>query len=280
MYGGRKGFKRKAGSYKGRQAFSFTKKRRSSYQGSSFGGFLSSRHTRRLLPQANSWGTPGGQGNRPTFTSITRGPSWLPERMRVPLKWTINLSVTTSTGVGQQLVIAGNDITDPGTSSAATQPYGYDVLKLCYSRFAVLGSAIQIGFQEAPGGTLTLASSFMKSAVFPSSLTTSVVSDYESAAQRPLAKSAIFRNDGYGYVNGSFLIRNYCSTQKIFGTPPMRILMDGFFHGLTNAAAPTNIWYWNVVLAPPSGSESQTTTATITVIYYTELYELVELAST
>lgn len=282
MYGGygRKGFKRKAGSYKGRQAIPFTKKRRSSNKGASFGGFLSSRHSKRLLPQASSWGTPGGQGNRATFSSITRGPSWLPERLRVPLKWTIQLTVGATAGVGSQVVIAANDITDPATSLGATQPYGYDVLKVAYSRFVVLGSAIQVAFLQSTGGTNTFFASLMKAVIFPSTLTTSMVSDYESAAQRPLAKDLIFRNDGYGYINGSVIMRNYCSSAKMFAVPPERIVMDGFFQGIVNATPPTNLWYWNVVLSPLDGSNSQNTTARITMIQYCEFYEPVELAST
>lgn len=278
MYG-RKGFKRKAYSTKGRQSVSFAKKRRYSSKGGSFGGFLSQRHTRSLLPRADSWFTPGGQGNKPTF-ALQRGPSWFPERMRVPLKYTIQVTITVTSGVGQQLVIAGNDITDPSTSFGATQPYGYDVLKTVYSRFAVLGSAIQVKFLESETGTGTLAAALQKVALFPSNVTTSMVSDFESAAQRPLSKSTIFRVDGSLPPEGCFQMRNYCSTAKIQGVPPGRILMDGFFHGVTNATPPTNIWYWNCVMNALDGTASQNICFQVVMIYYTELYDLVDLAST
>jgi len=135
-------------------------------------------------------------------------------------------------------------------------------------------------FLEAPTGTATIAAAVMKAALYPSTITTSLVSDYESAAQRPLAKSAIFRVDASTWPDGGFTMRNYCSTAKMQGVPPERVLYDGFFHGLVNATPPTNIWYWNCVFAPTAGTESQVTDIAITVIYYTELYDLVDLAST
>lgn len=133
---------------------------------------------------------------------------------------------------------------------------------------------------EGSGGSATLAASLMKAAVFPSNVNTSVVSDYESAAQRPLAKASIFRCDGTTAPDGAFTLRNYCSTAKIAGVLPQRVMMDGFFQGLTNATAPTNIWYWNFVTNVVDGANSQAVVCSITMIYYTELFDLVDLAST
>lgn len=202
--------------------------------------------------------------------------------MRIPLKYTLLYTNNTVAGVGFQLSLQATNINDPGGAGAATQPYGFDILKLAYNNFVVLGTAIRVTCSVISSGTTSYATSVNDLIVWPSGVSTSFASDAEGAKQQPGAKWLT------GNMAGNFMadcfptIRNYQGTAKQVGRTTQQILADGNYHGGINGTNPVLGWYWNIVVAPPGGvaANANQYVLTLELVMYTEVYGLVSLAST
>lgn len=269
------GYKRKASSGKGGKS---AKKRRYSGGASSLKGFLRPSGNRSLLPNPNSWKTPGAKnGNFSTTWNVRQAGSWIPDRMRVPLKWTIDFVMSTVTGVGNQASFKANSILDPGGSSAATQPYGYDVFSLMYSRYRVFAAAIEVETQIYSSGSVAQANVPYQVMLWPGKVTTSFVSDPDGARQQPYGKDSIFASANAQTTDK--VMRNYMSTAKIFGVDTRAVQSDDLYAGTILSTDPGNLWYWNIMLGGLA-TGSNTILFRSTMIMYTELYSRNSLAST
>lgn len=281
MYGGRQGFKRKAGSYKSlkRGAKQYSKKRR--YSGSSSNG------SRFLVPGGNSslYSHPfgkrpsgGSSGNRSTVY-VGRTGNWLPDRLQIPLKWTVNFTFTITSGVGSQAALIANSLLDPGGASASTQPYGYDILVQAYSQYIVRAAGIKIVAQVAmETGSISLANNSVFCALWPTRRTQSYVSDPQGAAQQPHGKSSIFQAASSSQY--PFTMCNYMSTAKINGIRGATAIHNGSYSALLTAD-PTSLWYWAVMVSGSgAGALDTKVNMQVEMIQYTELFDLNDLAST
>lgn len=276
MYGGRQGFKRKASSYKGKRSYY---RKKSKYGAGRFGGFLpTTRSSTHSVQSQTSWRNSRGNPNRPQV-SITRGPSFMPERLRLPVKWTYSGAISIAAGVGQQISWLGNSITDPGSATASTVPYGFDYWSNLYRLYAVYGSAAQVQFEVSPAGSVALTESMINWAMWPSLDATSYVSDEESAKQAPFSKNGTTAVNSSTVPFGTQLVRSYISTARIFGVPPLRVELDGFFHGSFPSSNPASIWYWNFLINGSTNDVDNTINFHLTTTYYVELYAFNDLAS-
>lgn len=273
MYG-RKGYKRKR-SFRGR----VTTKRRRTQGASSAHGFLRPTGIKSLIPNASSWrGAYRGSGNSP-FVSTVRGQATLfPDRLRIPLKWTLSSAFTISSGVGSQLALIANSISDPGGSGAATQPYGYDVLIQMYNRYRVLAAAVEVtAFSNSGDSSLTTVASMTNLTLWPSMSSTSYVSDEQGAAQQPYCK----RTSVSTQLPVNNVLRSYMSTAKIYGDNVLAPQIDDAYAALINAN-PTKLWYYNIMATPsnPGGATSSNPMLNIVLIQYVEMFARQSLSST
>lgn len=272
MYG-RRGFKRKFGSKK--SSYSFPKKRRYSTKRGRRGTYGSSRSGRSLLPSSKSWNAPGGAQN--AHLLVQRGPSLWPDRLRLPLRFSIASTVTLTMGAPQQVVIEANNIYDPSGAIGATQPYGFDQLISLYSRFIVFGSAIQAKLTIDQTGTASTLNSIIRGSIWADTTTSTFTSDVTVGDTAPTGKPFLTRVDLPSDPEGCFTVRNYATSAKMFGVPASRILNDGVFHGVSNAS-PSRVWYWNILLYGQNASGAllnQVCGLKLDLVFYTELYSLV-----
>lgn len=270
-------FKRKRSSSTG----SFAAKRRKTGARSRSSGFLPKDGGRRLVQTSYSYRPQaGGNGNRPAAV-VYRQPTWLPDRLQIPLKWVISLTFPITSGVGSQVNIIANSIADPGGSSSATQPYGYDILVQTYAFYRVMASSIRTEWMLDQTGTAGLPSTW-RSTVWPNLQGTSYVSDPAGAAEQPYAKIATAAT---GNTTGSQgfapQLNSYMSTAKIYGERHTAIHSDVSW-GAAIVSDPSLPWYWSVMCAAqnPTAALSTNIGCTITLIQYTELSRRVGLAST
>lgn len=278
MYGGRQGYKRKAWSYKGR---AFAAKRRKAGAGR-YGRFLpTTRSSTHRVQNAQSWRNHPGNPNR-AQVAIARGATFIPERLRVPLTWTVDSSITIVSGVGNQLIISGNSIVDPGQSVASTAPYGFDQLSALYKRYCVYGSSIEVRFDTASGGTVTFPEFLISWVLWPSLDTTNYVSDEQAARQAPYSKNGSASVSQSTSPWGAGLARSYISTSKIQAVSPARVEMDAVYHGVDMSSNPstTGQWFWNILINGTGSDVDNNIAVHFKVTYYTELYGLNDIAST
>jgi len=281
MYGGRKGYKRKGSSYKGGKSFRFAKKRRSTDPAYGSRGLLRPGGNKYLYSNPLSSRPAGGSSGNHASVSVARGLSWFPDRLRLPLKFTVQLGITINSGVGAQGSLIANSIFDPSGSIGATQPYGYDQLAAIYSQYVVLASSIQAQAITSPNSSSTNnANNIIQMAVWPHRTSTSAVSDFESARQAPYGKTITLNAVQPQFQTST--LRNYISTAKTFGVPAARVQMDDLFSGPDMTSSPGNTWYWNICVVSPSAAAALTTTILVEIemIQYTELFSLKWLAST
>jgi len=196
--------------------------------------------------------------------------------MRVPLKWTIDIASNITTGVGNQLSLFANSISDPGGSSASTQPFGYDQLATLYGRYRVFASAIEVETQVYSSGSVAQANLPYEVTVWPSRTTTSFVSDPMGAAQQPYGKN-IMAASGNSQTTEKY-IRSYMSTAKIFGVDQRAVASDDLY-GAVITTDPTAQWYWNIMLGG-FATGTNVILFRVIMIQYVELYGRLSLSST
>lgn len=253
-------------------------KRRRTGGASSLKGFLRPGGVKHLLPNPNSYRPQGGQsGNFPSRLTFNRQ-HWLPDQVRMPLKWTFDIALGVASGVGTQINLMANSVTDPGGSSASTAPYGYDWLASIYQRYRVYACAIQIEHCIGPGGSSALSALPYRLSVWPQQSTNSYVSDPMGSTQLPYGKVANGSSTNNLITNDRF-IRNYMSTAKIYGKDPVAIMSDDLY-GAALGGNPSRPWYWSILASEVTGTITNSVLCSITLIQYVELEGLVPLAST
>ncbi len=260
----------------------FSKKRRRVGRTSSAKGFLPGKRGSLFLQAPTSKRTDGGSPNYPKLV-VQRNHTWLPDRMRIPLKWTATIATSTVAGVGFQLTLSANNLNDPGGSSAASQPYGFDVIKLAYQNFVVLGSSIRATCNVVSSGTTSYATCLNDMVVWPQALSTSYVNDVEGAKQQPYSKYSLgLMNTAAQTPFGFPTIQNYASTSRMAGRPFQQIYSDGSYHGSFAGTDPTLKWFWNILVNPQGNVAGNANSYYVEVemIMYTEVYGLGPLAST
>lgn len=196
--------------------------------------------------------------------------------MYLPLKWTLYVNASITTGVGTQVSVAMNDPTDPGTSAASTQPYGYDLLISMYRRYRVLASAICV---KAFDNGSTPTAETTRLIVWPSTTITSFVSDPMGALQHPYAKNLVIQKPYANNRGDAPTINNYLSIAKAAGDTAGAVMNDDAYAGLF-PNSPTRLHYWNIISDVTNGSESVSIGLQIELIMYAVLFGHTSLAST
>lgn len=252
MYGsyGRKGFKRKAGSYKGRSSGA-KKFRRSSNKR----GFL--------RPQGEYWllsayknhgagGVPKGESaNRPEIKVLKSLTPW-PDRLEIKMKSTIAAIAGVSTGVGTEFVLKFNSCADPWGTAGATQPYGWDQIAPQYAAYTVFAAQIMVTIMPAVAGS-TAYNCLSDVCVWPSLTGISLIGDPESCKQQPYGKFMTINTQVGGTIQAK--IDNYASVMKVWGIKYSKVQDDDTFSGnAASAGDPTNLTYFHVMVQPANGS--------------------------
>lgn len=279
MYGGRKGYKRKASSYKyGGKKFP-AKKGRYSRSSSNKGGFLVPGGNSSLYTHPYGKRPSGGSSGNSPSVYVGRSSNWLPDRLEIPLKWTINFGYTITAGVGAQAALIANSINDPAGASGATQPYGYDILAQAYGQYIVRACGIKItALLSQNSGSAVLQNNSVVCALWPTRRTTSYVSDFQGAMQQPYAKGSPFQAASTSQY--PFTMCNYMSTAKINGLRPQAIVYNSQFSALM-AANPSSLWYWALIISTQGAAALDTVIEVqVEMIQYTELFDLNDLSST
>lgn len=210
--------------------------------------------------------------------------TWLPDRLEIPLKWTAQAVFSIATGVGAQVSLHANSLSDPGGATFSTSPYGYDVLLQMYTRYRVMGAAVQTQwtYDQNSGSTASLNSTF-RAIVWPSRTNTSYVSDDQGASQHPYAKTqqATFPQSSASMFGGGMILNNYISTAKIYGDYGQAVLTDDTYSALI-ASSPNKSWYWNILAAAQNATASLSVimACQITLIQYVHLFDRANLSST
>lgn len=259
--------------------FYSSKKRRTAGGGSRKPRLLPKTGASSQFPAASSGYPPGGgNGNRTVIYRSLNASSWIPERLEIPVKWSLVASIPVTTGVGTQVALKMNSVLDPGGAAASTSVYGYDQLNTIYARYRVVASAIRVQFYQT--NAAGLSGQGCGTVVWPSPSNGSFVSDSMGALQQPYSKNQqIMIPYGSTGSGGVPTIKNYISVAKLAGVTQAEVARDDTYSALMNGD-PTKLYYWVILAYADSGAETVTLRATIELVQYVHFWERNSLAST
>lgn len=186
------------------------------------------------------------------------------DRMFVKMIYTQNLNFAAISQT-QSYVFRGNSIFDPDYTGTGQQPTGYDQLATLYTRYRVHGSKMKAEFVTVSS---TVPTQYV---IVPTSnplvYATPVMSRLPYARRRIAATSA-------GQPLST--LKTYMSTKKIFGLKTLGAETD---YSAATGSNPAFDWYWHVSADSIDGASSIAFQAQITITYYVEWWNRVQLTA-
>lgn len=200
--------------------------------------------------------------SRPS-TSVMRGPSGFPDRIKIKLKYADTLTYTVTSGVAVYNQWRGNSLFDPDYTGTGHQPYGYDQWTAFYSQYRVYGSSIKV--QPIIEGSGSSGAISCWTAAWPS------VSSTLPSYPYPLEETPYCRTKYFNYYNTLKLSTHYMSTAKIYGQS-RKVIDAEDNYASTTASNPNNGWFWTVVGGTADESTSSSFRMNVILTYYVEFY--------
>lgn len=200
-----------------------------------------------------------------------RNPSfngYCPEGLETTLTYCETVQITTTAGVNDYYVWAGNSLFDPNVTGGGTQPFGFDQWAAIYTRYLVYAS--QATVEACITSTASVDTYTFKILLVPFSLTTALSSLSEDVvSQMPHAKSKTCSvyNEGQGNM-----LSSYISTARVYGVSPAYVEMDDTY-GATMAANPSRLWGWWVKVNTMAEGGSTTYNVRMKIRYYCKLLQ-------
>lgn len=136
----------------------------------------------------------------------------------------------------------GNSCYDPDvfTGLGQTQPLGFDQWMKLYEKCHVLGSKCTVRITNKTGAACQYA-------LYPSKVSSAASGQYKGLREIPYSKTATSGLRGHN-GNERIEISNYMSTAKMYCISKQEV-KDKEVYGHTDAANPTNQWYWILTTA-------------------------------
>jgi hypothetical protein len=187
-----------------------------------------------------------------------------PNSVRVVLKFSSNVSMTSTSGAIVTHQLLGNGLFNP--DSGAGQPLGFD--QWCpgfYTRFRALASTFEVSLANV-GATNPAANGDI--VVYPS-LHGSALTNIQAAASQPFM---VRRSGNFAYnMNSGKPLRSHMSTALLYGVNEEAVLADDQFSG-TSAADPTRLWYWYAAYESADATTTSIVYAEYTISYLVDFY--------
>jgi hypothetical protein len=177
-----------------------------------------------------------------------------------------NGTYTDSTAAGHSdIVIRGNNPTDPYQAAGGEEVAAFDELSALYSNVRVLSSRIVLTISN-------MDSSHAVTAILLPSHTSSSLSNSSGTPAMPYARSIVIQHPNTGSIESSM------STNRILGKRDRAPLDEDCC--CLSMAAPAKEWYWHMVLNGAIGVAALNVRYSVTCYYLCEWYGLQYLSQT
>ncbi len=209
--------------------------------------------------------------SRMPFTPIRRepGPAKIqliggyPDQKRVTLRYTEQISMTSTTGAITSQTFRGNSPFDPNQTGTGAQPANYDDWTAIYNKYCCLGSRICI--QPTVSSAVSTSVKYVLCAT--DGAVTGVIDDL---AAQPYAITGAFNA-----YSTSPCISYSMSTMKRLGKSKSQVLGDPNFNSVYNTN-PVNQWSWEFNLQSADHSTTVASYVTFTVDYDIVFHERID----
>lgn len=199
------------------------------------------------------------RGGRTTLRG--KGPTGLPDRMMVKMKYTTQIDLADA-GAGGLYIFRGNSIYDPDYSGIGGQATSHDQWANFYNYYRVRASKIRINCVSLSN----LANTSAMIAIFPEIAVPAVGISPLTIVDQPYARYKIVGQGDGG--NNALVLSNYMSTQKLFG----RAIIDDNFQA-PMSANPADPWHWGVRAINMVNLGTGTYRMIVQLTYYVEMFE-------
>lgn len=196
-----------------------------------------------------------------TKAVIIRGPSALPDRIRVKLVYCDILNQAGAASAIFQYV--GNDLFDPQLSAGGHQPYMFDQWAAMYARYRVYGSSLRAEIINESG---TAAAQVI---IYPASVPATTADKIIEAAEMPRAGMTHIIPVASRYP---IHLKRYVSTRAIAGLKKGVVSTDDSYSAAVTTG-PSNKWYWNIVSESIDSTTNLDLWITVKLVFYAEFYE-------
>jgi hypothetical protein len=170
--------------------------------------------------------------SNPSLQFVKTG-AFMPSKFRTSLRFALNLAAASSTS-STNVVLAGNNLFDPGLSSATAQCVGFDQLAGIYNRYRVIGSRINIKTTMSASATagVTQISGAVNVAPSNTGLGRTLFAD---AISQPYAKWVDITSSAVKEITLTMQTSKILGQTNLEGSDRTQGLISG---------APGEEWYW------------------------------------
>jgi hypothetical protein len=186
-----------------------------------------------------------------------------PDQKRVTLRYTEQISMTSTTGAIASQTFRGNSPFDPNQTGTGGQPANYDDWTAIYNRYCVLGSRISV--QPTVTTNISVGVRYVLAATDGA-----VTGDVDDVSAQPYSVSG-----SYNIYATSPIIYAEMSTMKRFGKSKSQILGDPNMNALFSAN-PAQVWAWEFNLQSSDHATTVASYITFTIDYDIVFWERVD----
>lgn len=163
-----------------------------------------------------------------------------PDHARVTLRYSEDVTLTSTTGVPGIYTFRGNSVFDPNLTGTGGQPCNFDDFAVHYNRYRVMGSRISVSSNFANNGLGMRLVLFPWNATAPTTTYADCIAQPYSLAARPSA-------------NVPAIPVNSITTAKILGRTDAEVKGSDNCQALCTAN-PTDAWLWSLLYDNPEAT--------------------------
>lgn len=205
---------------------------------------------------------PKGNINRRPAALTLRGPTGIPDRMKMRLRYVQNVSIAPLAAHFQDYIFRGNSAFDPDFTGVGHQPYYFDQYSALYNKYRVYGSSIRVDVVNQSG---VMATSVI------------VVPHSENTGLTSISQAAELQRARYPRIvpiaqRISVMLKEYASTRAVLGLTKPEMEADDIYAALTTTN-PSSGWWWHVLMESVDGVTTLQVQLQVRITYYMEFFD-------
>lgn len=183
------------------------------------------------------------------------------DMMYVKLKYVEQIKISGGVAPYFQYIFRGNSLFDPNLTGTGHQPMYFDQYAALYSRYRVIGSAIQLDVVNISGDSALF---YVCEPNTDQSTIVDISTLYEQARSGapkiiPIAQRITSR------------MKKYASTKKVCGLTRTQLFDDTF--AASTVSNPSNTWFWNILFASVDGVTVPAGQLIVKITYYCQFFD-------